>query len=382
MTEIPGLRPLTTLAAALVLCGVAPAQWNDGFEAYEDGSILEGQGGWHGWDGVNTPDSLVASQYASEGAHAVQINAGADTVHEFDGIDSGKWMIVTDVYTPSSFIGKVYFLVMNYYQDGGPYQWAVQVGFNGDSVEVQCDCGSGTPSTTPLLFDEWVEFRVVVDFSIDETEVYYGDILLGTYPWTAGPYGSGSYGLPQIDAVDLYSDANNYPHVTEVYFDNVRVVPFQGSVGTEYCFGDGTGAVCPCGNNGNPEEGCAHGGGIGAKLSAFGSAVAAADDLVFTGIQMVPSEPALIFVANDALNGGDGIPFGDGLRCAGGALVRLGVSLADGAGSASWGPGLAATGGWLAGDTRRFQAWYRDPVLSPCSSYQNLTTGLEIDFVP
>jgi len=382
MALIPCMRPLTWLAATLVLSPLASAQWTDGFEAYLDGSVLEGQGGWHGWDGVDTPHSVVASQFASEGLHSVQVNAGSDTVHEFAGFDSGKWMIVTDVYTPSSFVGKVYFLVMNLYQDGGPYQWAVQLGLNGDTLEVECDCGSGTPATTPLVFDRWVELEVIVDFSIDETQIRYDGVLLGTYPWTAGPYGSGSYGLPQIDAVDLYSDSPNYPHVTEAYFDNLRVEPFQGAVGTEYCFGDGTGAPCPCGNDGNPGEGCAHGGGVGAKLSAFGSAVAAADDLVFTGVQMVPSQPALLFAANNAVNGGDGLPFGDGLRCAGGALVRLGVKVANAVGTASWGPGLASTGGWLAGDTRRFQAWFRDPVLSPCSSFQNLTTGLEIDFVP
>jgi hypothetical protein len=382
MTEIHGARRLTCLAAALLLGGSASAQWSESFEGYADGSTLEGQGGWHGWDGIDTDKAVITSQFASEGTQSVQILGGADTVHEFDGYDSGKWMVLADVYTPSWFVGKAYFLVMNLYTDNGPYQWSVQIGFNGDTGDVECNCGSGTPSTIPLVHDEWIEVRCIVDFSTDVTEIYYDDNLLGTYPWSAGPFGSGSYGLPQIDAIDLYSDASGYPHVTEIYFDNLRVQAFQGVIGTTYCFGDGSGASCPCGNTGGLEEGCAHGAGVGATLSAFGSAVAAADDLVFTGEQMVASQPALLFAANNTINGGHGLPFGDGLRCAGGGLVRLGVKMADGAGTGIWGPGLAAAGGWLAGDTRRFQAWYRDPVLSPCAAFQNLTPGLEIAFVP
>ena len=66
------------------------------------------------------------------------------------------------------------------------------------------------------------------------------------------------------------------------------------------------------------------------------------------------------------MNGGQGIPFGDGLRCAGAGVVRLGVAHPDGLGEASWGPGLRSAGGWSAGDVRRFQVWYRDPSGSPC----------------
>jgi hypothetical protein len=60
--------------------------------------------------------------------------------------------------------------------------------------------------------------------------------------------------------------------------------------------------------------------------------------------------------------------------------VRLGVRVPDAQGSASWGPGLTAAGGWASGDTRYFQCWYRDPSGSPCGALFNLTHGVETTF--
>ncbi len=149
------------------------------------------------------------------------------------------------------------------------------------------------------------------------------------------------------------------------------------SPGTAYCFGLG----CPCSND-DITAGCANSTGSGATLATGGSTSASADDITFAGANLLPNQPALLFVGNNAVGGGLGVPFGDGLRCAGGGVVRLGVRIPDGQGNASWGPGLRATGGWNAGDVRRFQGWYRDPQGSPCSSGFNLTHGVEVTFVP
>lgn len=144
-----------------------------------------------------------------------------------------------------------------------------------------------------------------------------------------------------------------------------------------YCFGEG----CPCGND-DSARGCARSGGRGAALSACGSASVALDDLAFGATGLTPWQPALLFRGRDAVNGGLGLPFGAGLRCAGGETRRLGTSYADEVGSAGWGPGLVAQGDWQAGDTMRFQAWYRDPELSPCGASFNATSALEAVFEP
>jgi hypothetical protein len=151
-------------------------------------------------------------------------------------------------------------------------------------------------------------------------------------------------------------------------------------VGSSYCFGDGSGEPCPCGNTGLSGTGCSNSSGLGALLAGLGTASIAANDLFFQAHDLKPGQPALLFAGFNAVNGGVGTVFGDGLRCAGGGLARLGVQAADATGSATWATGLVAANGWQAGATRRFQAWYRDPSGSPCGSQFNLSQGLEISF--
>jgi len=150
-----------------------------------------------------------------------------------------------------------------------------------------------------------------------------------------------------------------------------------GPLGTPFCFGNG----CPCGND-DATAGCANSTGSGALLTAGGTASASADNLTFTGTNLLPGQGALLFSGPNQVNGGVGLPFGDGLRCAGGGIIRLGVKMPDGTGTAVWGPALGVKGGWVAGDTVEFQGWYRDPGTSPCSNEFNTTHGVEIVFVP
>jgi hypothetical protein len=162
--------------------------------------------------------------------------------------------------------------------------------------------------------------------------------------------------------------------------DNIRVG--ASDVGTPYCFGDGSGGSCPCGNSASAGEGCGNSTGAGGLLGGYGSDSAGSDSLVFQAQQLIPLQPALLFAGLNAVNGGNGIPFGDGLRCAGQSVVRLGVDVPDANGDASWGPGLGANGGWGAGATRYFQGWYRDPNGGPCGSGFNLTNGVVVVFGP
>jgi hypothetical protein len=229
-----------------------------------------------------------------------------------------------------------------------------------------------------------VTVGVVIDFQLNETlapgigyVVHEVDVRI--------PAGADPGTQYQISFVDTIGSP---PVVNLVVVDVSGFVPVQleGSVvvelGAPFCFCDGSGALPPCGNAAGPDEGCANSTGGGARLTAFGSSSASADTLVFQAANLLPGQPALLFVGNNSLGGGNGIPFGDGLRCAGNSVVRLGVAFPDSAGAATWGPGLGVAGGWGQGDTRRFQSWYRDPGASPCGSGFNLTHGVELTFGP
>jgi hypothetical protein len=143
---------------------------------------------------------------------------------------------------------------------------------------------------------------------------------------------------------------------------------------TPYCF---CGSGAPCSNT-DPNAGCANSTGQGALMGASGSTSVAADDLILTVSQLPPNQFAFMFKANNAIGP---FVFGDGFRCAGGALVRFGVQNSGATGTISKGPGLAATYGIAPYSTYRFHCWYRDP-LGPCGSGFNTPNAISVTFLP
>jgi hypothetical protein len=160
--------------------------------------------------------------------------------------------------------------------------------------------------------------------------------------------------------------------------DNPRIT---SELGTAYCFGDGSGTACPCNNGAARGQGCANSTGRGASIDADGSPSIAADDLALIASDMPPHAGVLLFQGTRRVHGGAGTVFGDGLRCATGVVKRFPVQSADASGAATWGPGLAAFGGWTAGLTENFQALYRSSG-GPCGSGFNLSSARSVAFIP
>jgi hypothetical protein len=149
-------------------------------------------------------------------------------------------------------------------------------------------------------------------------------------------------------------------------------------VGTAYCFG--IKGRCPCNNDGGVGTGCQNSTGAGAVLEGEGTASVSLDDLEFHAVQLPNGTTTILFQANNAVNGGMGSPFFDGLLCATGGVRRLGARFATASGEAMWGPGiLAGPGDWSVGDTRYFQTWFRN-VIGPCGNFANTSNGVEITF--
>lgn len=148
--------------------------------------------------------------------------------------------------------------------------------------------------------------------------------------------------------------------------------------GTPYC--DCT-STSPCGNTGAPGNGCANGSNPnGANLAGSGIADVTADTVVLHGTGAVPFQPGLFFQGNNKVNGGNGILFGDGLRCAGMNVVRLQVVNADAAGDMDTSVSISVKGGVNAGDIKHYQLWYRDPQGTLCGSTFNLSNGYTINW--
>lgn len=171
---------------------------------------------------------------------------------------------------------------------------------------------------------------------------------------------------------------------------NNKIDVFVHRAGTQafpaFCFGDGSGSACPCGNAGASGNGCANSvNGSGANLAASGLASTTVDSLVLHGSGM-PNGSALYFQGTERIGGGAGSPFGDGLRCAGGTLRRLGVAVNVGGASThprSDDPSISIAGSTVAGDVRTYQCWYRNAEPTYCTPQTfNWTNAVEATWLP
>lgn len=152
-----------------------------------------------------------------------------------------------------------------------------------------------------------------------------------------------------------------------------------------FCPGDGSVAACPCGNEGTPGLGC--GSSVvpgGAAIAPSGSVEADPVTGTDTVVLMASGLPLVTTVV--FLQGSSPIaptPFGDGLRCTGGELVRIAVvaatmSMAQYPGAGD--PSVSQRGGVALGTgiLRYYQAYYRD-LNSFCTSAPfNVTSGVAI----
>ncbi len=156
---------------------------------------------------------------------------------------------------------------------------------------------------------------------------------------------------------------------------------------TSFCSGDGSGTACPCANAGGPGRGCANSvDPTGAVLTTTGSGSVSSADLVLVSTGMGNSS-CLFFQGTTQVAAGAGAIFGDGLRCAGGNITRLGTKQVFG-GTASFpgagDPSIAVKGMIPVGGgvTDYYQCWYRNAGPFCTSSTFNLTNGIAVPWVP
>lgn len=201
----------------------------------------------------------------------------------------------------------------------------------------------------------------IVNTSLSDMADLAGDWTLKIYDWGAGD--SGSFEGWTMNALE--------PGVT--------LEP-----GNAYCFGDGTGAACPCGNTGSLGAGCGNSAGGGALMLATGMASFSADTMTFNITGVNGAKPGLLLRANNQANGGLGNPVGDGLICAVGGSMRSHVQVTDASGSTTYsdwnGAGLGSVAN--SGAPTNYQFWYRDPMGGPCDSGFNFSNAWTVTYQP
>lgn len=176
----------------------------------------------------------------------------------------------------------------------------------------------------------------------------------------------------------------------EIDLDADNIIDSCEQPGVAFCFGDGSGAACPCdpGQAGTPGGGCRNSFGGTGTLGATGNAGVALDSVTLRATGFLPTGIGLVFQGNSQQASGIGSVLGDGLLCVSQSIVRLAIRNAV-AGVISLGrevsgdQSIAVIGQVpAAGGTRHYQIWYRDPALFCTSSTFNFTNGLTIEWQP
>jgi hypothetical protein len=183
---------------------------------------------------------------------------------------------------------------------------------------------------------------------------------------TLAVFDDGSGGGPDLyvgGAFTLAGDGIPSTDVAEWYGCQSQITPM--------CYGDGTFAPCPCHNSGAAGHGCQNSAGLGgALLSSTGTTIPDTFTLLSS---FEPTTALTIFIIGDTLTQTP-VKFGDGIRCAGGNLLRLYVKTA-GSGMAAapqtGDPSISQRSANLGfpippGSVRYFQTYYRDGLQSFC----------------
>jgi hypothetical protein len=195
--------------------GVPSISWSDNFDSYPTGFQLHGQYGWKGWD--NNPDAgaLTTDVQAHSAPNSVAVLGATDLTHPYSGYSAGKWTYTAWQYIPTDFAGMTYFILLNTYTDGGPYNWSTEVVF--DSISGLVTNDGPDAGTLPLIKGQWVQIRDEIDLTADTQDFYYGDSLLFHGSWTDGMSGGG---VANIANVDLFANGSSV-----VYYDDFSLLP-------------------------------------------------------------------------------------------------------------------------------------------------------------
>jgi hypothetical protein len=195
--------------------------WFEHFDTYADGPPPT-TSGWVPWD--NSPVAagfVVTADAARSPPHSLAVDNGDDAVHPYSGHTAGAWSFSTYQFIPASFasnqqgaLAGTWFILLDQYQHGGPYHWAVLLRFDSNDGKLHAYHGQGSSTIDiPYVADRWVRIQTIIDLDFNWLRIYYDGALLAAYPWTIGADGTGG-GTLNIGAVDLWANGSS-----AVYYD-------------------------------------------------------------------------------------------------------------------------------------------------------------------
>ena len=210
-----------------------------------------------------------------------------------------------------------------------------------------------------------------------------------TFPMAGAGAGSGIGNLDQFEATGAltgcfffggYSATNPFTAFYMQMEGDAGGGPADNS-GSAYCFGDGSGAVCPCGAFGQAGEGCLNTTGTnGATLTGSGNASISADSFQLDVAGVPGNKPGIVLRGINQISN----PVGDGILCAAGQSARSQVQITSNGATtyANFAGAPFGASAYAPGTATNYAFWYRDPGNACTGSGFNFSNGWTVTFLP
>ena len=158
--------------------------------------------------------AFVTTDQAFSPPNSLNVGGTADVVQQFAGVSGGTWYARVKTFVPSGQTGDLYFIILDEYNHGGPYHWAVQLRFSASEGIVENVGGTDVPGVgiVSIILDQWVEIMVEINLGGNQYVVSYGGEYLDSQPWTVE-------GQLAVAAFDLFSDRSSESYMDDVWLD-------------------------------------------------------------------------------------------------------------------------------------------------------------------
>ena len=210
---------VVALVLALV-CSSASAVvvFSEDFESFSVGTVLHEVADWEGWYGDAGSAARVSDAFALSGTQSVAVTSSSDAVKVLD-ITEGKWVLTAMQYIPSGTSGETRFHMQNQYRNGEIGR-SIQWFFNLGTGAIGDDYDANASAT--IVYDEWIELKLVIDLDTDFVEQYYNGELISARAWVYS-------GSAQIQSIDLFGNG-----ASTVYYDDFMIEDYLSSLVTAH----------------------------------------------------------------------------------------------------------------------------------------------------
>lgn len=350
--------------------------------------------------------SRIACWGASAGGHLAALLATTGDDPALEGTSGGNAHVSSRVMAAVDYSGPTDLLMTNpdvihpqpgcYLDHDAPDSYNSRlIGFDGPNQGIGALRNNLDSAVSP--FPEMLalvqQANPITHLTLDDAPIFIAHGVIDTIIPTAQSsrlhLAALAIGLPSVMKIDPNHGHGSLDGTTYAATRSFLLERFHAghTAGVAYCFGDQSGAACPCGNASAPTayEGCQNSTLSGGRLRAEGRSTMSFDSLTLFGTRMPNS--STVYVKGMAMNmDGVGSALSDGLMCISGPFIRLGTKFnVNGASRfpASGDAKISTLGGGVApGTTHYFQAIYRDEF-EFCQQHSfNLTNGVAVTFTP